>query len=50
MNKYNVTILDKHGDEDVVEVYATDWMHVPSALDSSYGDDYLAIVDVELAN
>lgn len=45
--KYSVTIVDKHGDEDVVDVYAANIDDVPVALDHTYGDDYQRIVNID---
>lgn len=47
MNKYNVTIIDKHGITDVVEVYADSLDQVPQALDTTHGDDYQSIESIE---
>ena len=46
MKKYTVTLIDKHGDTDVIDVYAKTLTDVPFVVDSDYGDDYLAIVDI----
>lgn len=47
--KYYVTVMDRHGQLDVVDVYAASNADVLDALHDVYGDDYTAVVSVDVA-
>lgn len=49
LTKYYVTVSDKHGLLDIVDVYAACDDDVLSALHDVYGDDYTSVVSIDVA-